>query len=446
MRNLFNEVGTILLVLVLATGAYAGIQSGPYLQNVATDGVTVCVTSTGPDATVEYGLDDSYGDTAYSDTAIDIEWDSRPLFQVRIDGLSPATVYHYRVISGGDTTPDRQFTTTVNSGDPFLFCAYGDNRRPSPWAAEAVANEMAEEFPDFVINTGDIVNFDEQLGVKTAAEWKFFFEKTVPLISQSPLFAIRGNHDDDSDLFMKFMDNPTDNSGNEHYYSFDYGNAHFLALDSTLEECSGAQLAFVESDLAANEGNGPLFVFFHHPPFSNGTHGGSGSTYSCWAPLFQEYGVDMVFSGHDHLYTRMGTYYEGGTPPAPGINGVTYIVTGGGGAPLYPTNTNNTPPIDTTAPEFHFLVVQVSGDAIDVTVKLADGETELEHFALDATANDGQFDRNDGLPPKGDGGTSCGTIPGDSRSGRLAIGLYLFPALFLVMMKGRIRRQQVLNT
>ena len=435
MRNVLATATTVFLVIAFASVGFSEIQDGPYLQNVTSTGVTVCFVSTDPDATVQYGLDDSYGSEASSDT--------NPLFQVRIDGLLPGTVYHYRVSSGAGFTVDKIFTTAVNPGTPFLFCAYGDNRNPSG-QTEAVANGMAAEVPDFVINTGDLVLFDEMFGIEFITEWQVFFRRTGALISQSPLFAIRGNHDDDTDLFEFYMDNPTANSGSEHYYSFDYGNAHFLALDSTLEECSGAQLAFVELDLAAHAGSGPLFVFFHHPPFSNGTHGGSQSTHDCWAPLFQEYGVDMVFGGHDHLYTRYGTYPVGS--PISGINGVTYIVTGGGGAPLYPPNDLNQAPIAVTQMVYHYLVLHVSGNIIDVTMRRVDG-TEGDHFTVDAAANDGLFDRDDPLPPKGDGGPAvpCGTIPGSmdsqSTSERAAIAIYLLPVLFLLSMKGFLLRR-----
>ncbi len=437
MRTLKVLGLAVVFISVCTASGFANIPEGPYLQNVTSTGVTVCLTSTGADATVEYGLDSSYGSEVSSSTPIVIGYGSQPLFQVRIDGLDPSTVYHYRVTSGGETTADKFFTTTVDPGDAFSFCAYGDNRNPT-FEMEAIATAMAGEFPDLVVHSGDLVLADVILGITTTYEWLKFFQKTGVLISQAPLFAIRGNHDDDSGFFVQYMDNPTASSGSELYYSFDYGNAHFLALDSTLEECSGAQLAFVESDLAAHAGSGPLFAFFHHPPFSNGSHGGSQSTHDCWAPIFQEYGVDAVFGGHDHLYTRYGTYPVGS--PVDGINGVTYVVSGGGGAPLYPPNSSNQAPIAVTEAVYHYVVLHVSGNTISATMKRLDGTTG-DTFTIDATDNDGIFDRTDPLPPKGDGGP-CGTVPGDAKANRLAVTLYLFPALFLFGLKGAMVRRR----
>ena len=418
---------------------FAGISYGPYLQNVTLTGITVNVTSTGADATVEYGLDTGYGSSVYSDTPIVIGAGSDPLFELRVDGLSPGTVYHYRVTSGGETTADRAFTTAHTAGDPFRFVAYGDTRRGQigPPAHQDIVNGIIAESPDFVLNTGDVVNFDELLGEPTTLEWDFWFETTTPLLSQSPMFCVRGNHDDGTNLFELFMDNPTAASGNELYYSFDYGNAHILALDSTLDVCSGAQLAFVEADLAAHAGNGPLFVFFHHPPFSNGSHGGNSGTHDCWAPLLQEYGVDIVFGGHDHLYTRYGPYPAGSS--VPGINGVNYIVTGGGGAPLYAANNNGQPPIAYTLMSYNYMTLDISGDNIDVVTRNHLGAV-LETFSLDASANDGLYDRTDPLPPKGNGGL-CGTVPGQGKANTMAVGIYLLPAAFLLVLRRRVRNQ-----
>ena len=70
-------------------------------------------------------------------------------------------------------------------------------------------------------------------------------------------------------------------------------------------------------------------VYFHHPAFSSAEYGDTPAVQSKWVPLFEKYHADLVINGHAHGYER--------TVP---INGVTYIVTGGGGAPLYPVGRN----------------------------------------------------------------------------------------------------------
>jgi hypothetical protein len=111
----------------------------------------------------------------------------------------------------------------------------------------------------------------------------------------------------------------------EDYYSFDCGNSHFVNLDST-QDPYGDQMRWLESDLQlASQDPRIVWIFaaFHHPPYSAGNHGSTLRIREAWCPLFEEYGVDIVFSGHDHDYERTWS-----------INGVVYIVSGGGGAPL----------------------------------------------------------------------------------------------------------------
>jgi len=150
--------------------------------------------------------------------------------------------------------------------------------------------------------------------------------------------------------------------------------------------------------------------------------------------------VDIVFGGHDHLYTRYGRYPA--DSPVPGINGVNYVVTGGGGAPLYIPNKKDQAPIVTTEKKFHFMVLDVNGNDISVVVKDEVG-TVLDAFTLDATANDGLFDRNAPLPPKGAGGI-CGTVParGTDRAAAgavTALFLYLVPLAQLLLLRRRVR-------
>jgi hypothetical protein len=64
-------------------------------------------------------------------------------------------------------------------------------------------------------------------------------------------------------------------------------------------------------------------VFFHHPLYSSGPHGNATLLRMIWKPIFEHFTVDIVFNGHDHDYERSV------------VNGITYVVTGGGGAPLY---------------------------------------------------------------------------------------------------------------
>ena len=103
-------------------------------------------------------------------------------------------------------------------------------------------------------------------------------------------------------------------SGTERYYSFDYANIHFVCLDSMTSDrsSSGLMANWLRQDLAANT-NDWLIAFFHHPPYTKGSHDSDdpfGGDFELpqmrqnLVPILESYGVDLVLSGHSHIYER----------------------------------------------------------------------------------------------------------------------------------------------
>jgi hypothetical protein len=105
------------------------------------------------------------------------------------------------------------------------------------------------------------------------------------------------------------------------YYTRRLGDVQLFFLDSTVP--TDRQTAWLEQQLADSTSTWKLAVL-HHPPYTCGGHSGDGFVQRRWVPLFEEYGVQLVLSGHDHNYQRFAAR-----------NGVTYVVHGGGGAGLY---------------------------------------------------------------------------------------------------------------
>ena len=112
-------------------------------------------------------------------------------------------------------------------------------------------------------------------------------------------------------------------SGTEQYYSFDYGNVHFVSLDSQLTARDTDQMAAMRDwlidDLSSNDPDWTV-VIFHHPPYSKGANHDSDDTEKIggfdmpqqwmretFVPVFDNYGVDLVYNGHSHSYER--SYY-----------------------------------------------------------------------------------------------------------------------------------------
>jgi 3',5'-cyclic AMP phosphodiesterase CpdA len=228
---------------------------------------------------------------------------------------------------------------------------------------------MAQEVPDFVLGTGDMVDDGYNQD-----QWQQFFDVENQLLRDNVYFPAVGNHDRQgrgrtADSYRAFFSVPDNGGDTERYYAFSYAAARFLVLDSN--EYSFAltdQTAWLERELIAARQDPAVrhvFVVMHHPPFSISLHGGTRDLRERWTPLFEKYQVSAVFSGHDHVYERAEH------------NGLRYFVSGGGGAPLYPRRPHPSP-IDLEAVKrferaFHFLRVTVTGNRVEVTAVRTDG-------------------------------------------------------------------------
>jgi predicted phosphodiesterase len=204
---------------------------------------------------------------------------------------------------------------SVSLARPILI--YGDTRTNHERHRKVMAKMLLYR-PVVVFHTGDLVEdgFD-------SSEWDTFNNITADLRAGAEFFPALGNHENQSSLFFDNFDLP----GNEQWYSVERNQIHFIVLNSCVATLAQSeQYQWLESDLA-NVPNSIKFIVavFHHPPYSTGPHAedemGLRETI---APLFEQYHVDIVFNGHDHSYERSfcGERY--------------YIVTGGGGAPMYP--------------------------------------------------------------------------------------------------------------
>jgi hypothetical protein len=294
------------------------ITKGPYLQNVTQDGITVMwETTRATRGSVRYGVGNGLEDEA-------VERRRSRIHEVRLGGLLPGTEYSYRITFGGGTSDPRTFTTAVPDGSPFRFASYGDNK-DGPMNHERVANAILAVNPAFVIHNGDLVNTGY-----VAKQWDLlFFGPARRLMHSVPLYPVLGNHEYHARLYFDSFSLP----GNERWYSFDFGNSHFVVLDSDVDELTegGEQLEWLEDDLGESTAAWK-FVNFHHPLFSSSRDYHSSDRLlrkNVLHPIFERHGVDMVFAGHDHNYER--------TRPigSPGGHAVSYVVAGNGGTPMH---------------------------------------------------------------------------------------------------------------
>jgi 3',5'-cyclic AMP phosphodiesterase CpdA len=159
-------------------------------------------------------------------------------------------------------------------------------------------NDSRAKFPfDFVIMNGDNL-----YGGNSAKDYdKKFALPYKPLLDGGVKFyASLGNHDDPSERFYKPF-----NMNGERYYSFKPANSsvRFFALDSNYVD--DKQLKWLDDQLAAS-GSDWKICFFHHPPYSSGeAHGSDTTLRNQVEPVFVKYGVNVVFTGHEHFYERI---------------------------------------------------------------------------------------------------------------------------------------------
>jgi predicted phosphodiesterase len=354
-----------LLLNQLVFLSVAEITIGPYLGNVTTTSITISwETDRRSSGIVEYAKDEQYQQSGEYDEWVESRFKSKR-HKITLSGLAPSTLYHYRIISGSDVGVDNTFLTSVGLYEPFSFAVYGDTRTNHD-DHQAVVDSMVENQPYLVMNSGDLVE-----NGRSPSQWDIFFDITKDLMKSAPYYPVLGNHEANSILYYNFFSLPEGGGkSDEEWYSFDYGNTHFICLNSNSRH-SIRQLVWLKRDLEnASEEYQWIIVVFHHPVYSSGKHGGEYASMHRWINLFEDYGVDMVFNGHDHLYER--SYKDG----------IWYIVTGGGGAPLYSVNQNPNPYQVYAESILHFCKLNLDGAYLELRMIRPDG-TVGDTFSID---------------------------------------------------------------
>jgi 3',5'-cyclic AMP phosphodiesterase CpdA len=196
--------------------------------------------------------------------------------------------------------------TLPNKPDSLKFMAMGDTGTGDA-AQYAVAKQMEAwhaKFPfDMAIMLGD-----NMYGSQGPSDFMQKFEQPYrALLSAGVTFyAALGNHDNQTNVKYKPF-----NMGGERYYTYNKKNVRFFVLDS--DYIDPKQLQWIEEQLKDSKSDWKI-CYFHHPLYSDGgRHGSEVDLRVVLEPLFIKYGVNVVYSGHDHIYERLkpqkGIYY-----------------------------------------------------------------------------------------------------------------------------------------
>jgi predicted phosphodiesterase len=238
----------------------------------------------------------------------------------------------------------RDAATPAHLGEPLAFAVIGDNgtgEKPQYDVGDQMARWRARVPFQFVIMLGDNL-----YGRQQPEDFVAKFERPYAALLDAgiPFFASLGNHDKQGNCAY-----PPFNMRSERYYTFTRNGVRFFVLDTNLLD--PAQLAWFTGALKQSTEAWKI-AYFHHPLYSDSRrHGSQLELRVTLEPLLVEYGVSVVFSGHDHSYERFKPQ-----------QGITYFLAGSGGQ----LRRGDISPTPLTAAYFDqdqaFMVIEIVGD------------------------------------------------------------------------------------
>lgn len=269
------------------------------------------------------------------------------------------------------TTVSRDIAAPAWPTGDLCFVATGDSRtNPDIWGKAADAALQCR--PAFVVHTGDL-----PADGTIDTQWdKYVFQPAQSLLAAVPFYVTIGNHEKDSPVFDKMFSLPGPENPDRNW-SQEIGPVLLIGVDAARDwPADGANAQWLEKTLKESKAKF-IFLALHHPAWTSGTHGkltkeGTPSeaavvrSREVILPLLVKYHATAMFAGHDHLYERS-------EPPG----GVSVIITGGAGAPLYKkteTAEKQNPHSKVFASENHYCRVTVHGEECAFQAIALDGK------------------------------------------------------------------------
>ena len=313
------------LSLIAQNNLNAIVTRGPYLQKVNQNSVIVrWKTNLPTDSRVDVGISPAMMNNSTTSQNFTTN------HEVLVTGLTANSTYFYGIghfselIESGN---NMYFNTMPNTGVPgnYEFLVLGDcgtGLQEQLDVKNAVISEYGNHF-DGMILLGDNAyqsGFDSEYQAN-------FFEKYTEFTENTVIWPAPGNHDYNNHIpfspdpaYYEVFNLPANAecggipSGTEKYYSFNYGNIHFISLDSydVPRSATAAMGVWLNQDLSAN--NLPWVVaYWHHPPYTKGSHDSDNDNFLDGElvemreeilPILETYGVDLILNGHSHSYER----------------------------------------------------------------------------------------------------------------------------------------------
>jgi tetratricopeptide (TPR) repeat protein len=357
------------LIILTSTGCKTKednpFAKGPYVQNLRQTEMTIVWESDSASlGKVFYGKNNNLNMSAETNEFGSVK-------KVTLKDLEPESTYIYKVEVNGIKSKKRNFRTAVKDGSPFTFAAYGDNKN-GPFNHKKIADLILSYKPLFVSNNGDLV----ERGYIFKQWEKLFFTPAKEMIASIPLIPAIGNHEENAEYYYKYFCLPKNNA----WHSFNLNGAHFVVINTEEEfmEEDGEQIIWLKNDLKNNNSKW-TFAFQHIPPLTSGGNYYSRSRIdvkNILHPIYVQYKVDMVITGHDHHYERSKPVVSNN-----GEHGVTYIVGGNGGTSMRYIGKPKEFSLKSTR-TFGFALIEIEGTKMNFKEISIDNKI-LDEFTLD---------------------------------------------------------------
>lgn len=303
------------------------------------------------DAVVEYRRK-GIGDIKSSITAEEKFIDDNRTTYIRkavLNDLLAGAQYEYRV--GYEDKRSDWHKLNTDGGGAFKALIFPDSQSNDYNDWKNIAQFARKENPDaaFFINMGDLVDNGED-----HTQWRAWFDSLQGIIDTIPVAPVLGNHETYNqewkvrmpETYLHLFSLPAngDEERQNQFYSFDYGEAHFIVLNTQFDEMEQfqpglltAEKQWFVNDLTKTRKKWKIVlmhkdVLIYEIQNRSDRKAGFSDIGKEWMPLFDQYGIDVVLTGHLHTYRRRERLYNF----KPDTRGPLYIVTGVAGNVRYP--------------------------------------------------------------------------------------------------------------
>ncbi|MBT3218823.1 MAG: metallophosphoesterase family protein [Proteobacteria bacterium] len=302
-------------------------------------------------------------------------------------GLETDTKYFYRVggtdLVGQESWSDIYHFRTAPSpsialeDQSYRFVVLGDSRSdPDTWGD--VINAAALEDPAFIVHVGDFVSYG-----LIQSYWDEWFDEAEGVLPYHPFLAVHGNHEGNALNYYAQFALPE----NEQWYTLDFASLRLVVLNDTTSGVFGkgnssiwTQETYLGHAMSESDALWK-FATHHRPVYSAGNHGGSSINLDSFAPKYDTFWASLVFSGHDHNYERTAPIFDDAKVDNP-LEGTTYVVTGGAGAPLRAVGSDWWTAHSESI--YHYVLVQIEGRQLSMWAKDLEGNI-FDSMTIDAT-------------------------------------------------------------